>query len=67
MLEGSGCIVNIKMAHTRYLKVFLERLIKNWPDGVHLLIERVVKDIKIFAVRYKYCKKKTIYFLLQKV
>ena len=58
-----GYIINIKTEHTRYLKTFLERSIKNWPGSICLVIEGVVEDVKMLAIRYKYCKKKTMCFL----
>ena len=59
----SGCIVNIKTAHARYPKAFLEGTMKNWPGGTHLVMEGNIDGVKLYAVGYKYCKKKTMCFL----
>ena len=40
---------------------------KDWPEDSHLVLESVYDDIILFAVRYKYSKKKMIYFLFIEV
>jgi hypothetical protein len=61
--KRSGCIVNIKTAHARFPKAFLEARTKNWPGGTHLVMEGMVDGVKLYAVGYKYYKKKTMCFL----
>ena len=48
--KRSGCIVNIKTAHARFPKAFLEARTKNWPGGTHLVMEGMVDGVKLYAV-----------------
>ena len=56
-------ITQIKTAHSRYPKKYLETTMKNWPGGSHLVLESTIDGTKLFAVGYKYCKAKTLCFL----
>ena len=54
----------MKTGHARYPKAFLEEKMKEWPGGSHLVLETTTPEgVKLFAVGYKYCKKKCLCFL----
>ena len=56
-------ITQIKTAHARYPKKFLESAMKNWPGGSYLVMEGEIDGDVLYAVGYKYCKAKTLCFL----
>ena len=56
-------ILQVKTATSRFPKKFIESRMKNWPAGSHLVLETTVSDTKLYAVGYKYCKRKTLCFI----
>jgi hypothetical protein len=48
----------------RYPKQFLENTMKDWPGGSHLVLKTTVDGIDLFAIGYKYCKSKTLMFIM---
>lgn len=56
----------VKTAHAKYPKIFLEKTMKDWPAGSHLLLEAVVEDVPIIAIGYKYNSRKVICFVCHK-
>jgi len=61
--EKCSSITQIKTAHSRYPKAFLEKEMKNWPGGSHLVLEAIIENERLFAVGYKYSKRKNLCFL----
>lgn len=60
----SGSITQVKTGHTRYPKKILENNMKDWPGGTYLVLEAPTPDgVQLFTFGYKYCNKKTLYFL----
>ena len=56
--------MQVKTATSRSPKKFLEELMQSWPEGSHLGLETTVASgKKLFPVRYKYSKKKTLCFV----
>ena len=56
-------ITQVKNGHARYPKAFLEETMAGWPGGTHLVLEGEVEGQTMFAVGYKYSKKKCLCFL----
>ena len=61
--EKCSSVTQIKTASSRYPKAFLEKEMKNWPGGSHLVLEAVIENERLFAVGYKYSKRKNLCFL----
>ena len=47
----------------RYPKAFLQETMKDWPAGSHLVLKTSFNERVVFAMVYKYCKKKVINFI----
>ena len=64
---GNNFIGVIKTNHAGYPKKFLEQIMKNWPAGLHLVLEAMTsQEVALIAVGYKYNKKKVMFFLFNK-
>ena len=63
MERQSQLVCVIKTNSSRYPKQFIESKMQDWPAGSHLLLESRIEFKKLYALGYKYCKKKTICFL----
>jgi hypothetical protein len=61
--EKKSCIVQIKTAHSRSPKLFVENTMKDWPGGTHMVMETTIEGEKLFCVGYKYSKRKCLVFL----
>lgn len=57
-------IMNIKQCSSCYPKKFIEATMQSWPAGSHIVLSAEVDDVKMFAIGYKYCSKKTMCFLM---
>jgi len=58
----------VKTNHSRYPKAFLQSKMQTWPAGSHLLLRTVLNKGRnsekvIFALGYKYCKAKVLFFI----
>ena len=58
----------IKTNHSRYCKAFLLKTMKPWPGGSHLLLKTVLNEGRrdekvVYALGYKYCKSKVLFFI----
>jgi len=59
----------VETNHSRCPKVFLKSKMQTWPAGSHILLLRTVlnkgrnSEMIIFALAYKYCKAKVLFFI----
>ena len=56
----------VKTAHSQYPKKWLEKTMKDWPAGSHLVLESVFSGVPVIAMGYKYNKRKVICFVATK-
>ena len=63
MDQGCHLICVIKTCHNRYPKKWIEEKMDKWPPGSHLLLESKIEGKKMYAIGYKYCKRKVLCFL----
>ena len=61
--EKKSSITQIKTAHSRFPKKYLEETTKGWPGGSYLVLESTIEGVKLFAVGYKYNQRKCLCFL----
>ena len=62
--NGAKCIMQVKTATSRYPKKFIEDRMQSWPAGSHLVLETTLPSgAKLYAVGYKYLKKKSLCFI----
>ena len=67
MEDKANSILQIKTATSNYPKKFLEAAMKDWPGGSHIVMTATVGNEKLYAVGYKYCKKKNLCFVFNEV
>ena len=58
----------IKTNHSHYCKEFLQKTMKAWPRGSHLLLKTVLNEGRrgkkvVYALGYKYSKSKVLFFI----
>ena len=61
--QGVHFVGVVKTSLNRYPKKEIKKQMESWPPGSHLLLEGVVEGVTLFALGYKYCKKKVLCFL----
>ena len=66
MERQTHLVAVIKTNSNRFPKKFIEEKMKNWPPGSHLLLESNIEFKKVFALGYKYSKKKVLCFVFGK-
>ena len=50
----------VKTSNKQFSKRYLEETIKDWPPGMHLVIEATVRGSKYIATGYKYNREKVL-------
>ena len=65
---GHHAIFNVKTAHPRSPKKYLEETMKNYPSGTWITLERQAekKEVGLVSVGYKYNKKNVLTFVFNK-
>ena len=63
MDRQSHLVCVIKTNSNRYPKHYIESKMQDWPPGSHLLLEAMIDFKKVYALGYKYSKKKVLCFL----
>ena len=66
MERQAHLVAVIKTNSNRFPKKFIEEKMKNWPPGSHLLLESNIEFKKVFALGYKYSKRKVLVFIFNK-
>ena len=71
LVEHTDGIFNVKTNSSRFPKLFLTEKMKGWPSGSHMVLEAKLnegteKEETIYALGYKYCKSKGLYFIFTK-
>ena len=61
---NSHFIGPVKTSHAGYPKQFIATTMAKWPAGSHLVLKSKVRDQVLYAVGYKYCKKKVLFFIM---
>ena len=56
----------IKTAQAKFPKKYLETKMKSWLAGSHLILEKVVENVDVIAIGYKYNLRKVICFVFYK-
>ena len=57
----------IKTSHSCFPKAYIEETMKNWPFGLHIVLEgRVSEGVDLLALGYKYNKHKVLSFIVNK-
>ena len=56
----------VKTSHSKFPKKWLETTMKDWPPGLHLVLEATCKGVEVIACRYKYNKRKVCCFVFTK-
>ena len=56
----------VKTNHRKYPMKFLGDTMKGWPGGSHLVMETEIDGVTLYALGYKYCKSKVMYFIFTK-
>ena len=60
---GVNFIGVVKNNSKRYCKTFLTQTMEKWPGGSHLLLQTDIDGVRLYALGYKYCKKKVMCFI----
>ena len=63
MRYGKDYIIQVKTAHSHFLKKYIESVTKDWPGGSHIVLKTEFKGKTMYAVRYKYFSKKNLLFI----
>ena len=66
MDRQSHLVCVVKTNTNRYPKNYIESKMQAWPPGSHLLLEAMIEFKKVYALGYKYSKKKVLCFLFSK-
>ena len=62
--RGMEGVFQVKTAHSLYPKEYIEKLLKNAPGGVHVVLKgRHPNGHTLVAVGYRYSSKKTLFFI----
>ena len=62
-LHGANYIGVLKTNSSKYPKAFIAKTMERWPGGSHLLMKTEIDGVRLYALGYKYCKKKVLFFL----
>ena len=65
-IRGNDYIGVVKTNHGKYPMKFIAETMNGWPGGSHLVLETEVDGVSLYALGYKYCKSKVMYFLFTK-
>ena len=60
---GAEFVGPIKTAHSKFPKAYLEKTLKDWAPGSHLLMQTTVNNNKYYAIGYKYSMRKVLSFI----
>ena len=62
-LHQSEFVGIVKTSHRQFPKAYIEKEMKSWPSGTHLVLETTKNNNKYYAIGYKYSSKKIISFI----